>query len=526
MKREDLAVKSIVIVGGGTAGWLSATYLNRALGPSVKITLIESSDIPTIGVGEATIPSIVGTMKFLGLDEEDWMPKCNATFKTGIKFTNWMASKDGKEHYYWHPFSSREEPMVNPYDAPYFPEIGQGFSLTHYWLKRHLQGNTEAFAYAANEGPTLCDLNKSPRFKDMPQYEIRSAYHFDAGLVARYLRDIGKERGIEHIVDHVARVAVDERNWVSGIHTAKGLVLEADLYLDCSGFRGLIINQALGEPHLNDNASLFCDSAVAMSATNNPKDEGIHPYTTSRAMSSGWIWDIPLYHRNGTGYVYSSRFQTPEAAEAELKGYLGKRGEGHAAKHIKIRTGRTQRSWVNNCVALGLSSCFLEPLESTGIFFVEAQLAFLVTLFPDKRMAPAMQEKYNESVRFCYEETRDFIVLHYCLSDRDDTPFWRAVKNETVIPDTLKDRLALFRESFPVLNVDRFAIFKNRNYACILAGMDAIPKTPYPILEHLDPNLGDEAFAKVKKRTAELAAHLPDQYEYLTHLHYKNANLL
>ncbi len=527
---DTSSVRSILVVGGGTAGWLSATYLRRAL-PDVKVTLVESSDIPTIGVGEATIPTLVQTFRFLGLEEEEWMPKCNATFKTAIRFSGWRKPAPGQaEHVYWHPFFKRGVPLVvNPYQSPYFPEIGEGIPLMHYWLQRHLAGDREPFAFACNEGPALCEALKSPRFKDKPEYELRSAYHFDAGLVAEVLKDVGRDRGVEHVVATVAGVLLDERGWIDRIKLEGGRELKADLYLDCSGFRGLLINQALQEPFLSDSGSLFNDSAIAIQSRHKAAEEGLEPYTSAIARSAGWIFKIPLYHRLGTGYVYSSKFLSQDEAEREFRDWLGWRGkdaEGKdlAANYIKIRVGRTRRPWVNNCVAVGLASCFLEPLESTGIFFSEFALASLVSLFPDRRMAEPLRRAYNDAIRACYEETRDFIVMHFVLTDREDTPYWRAVRHETKVPDTLQERLELFRESLPTMMLrDKFGVFRENNYACILTGMGHLPPRGYPLLSHVDAARADQVFAGVKERTQLLLRTLPSQYEYLTGLHYRQA---
>jgi hypothetical protein len=514
----DKRIRDILIVGGGTAGWLAATYLNRALGDTVKITLVESAVIGRIGVGEATIPTLRFTMQFLGLREEDWMPRCGATFKTGVRFVNWKGTGD----VYYHPFHERPETFVNPFGgAPYWPGLGEGFSVMHFWLAKTLRGETtEPFAYAVSPGPTLCDLKKSPRsMDDPPRHEFPSAYHMDAALVAGYLREVATGRGVNHLLDDVVDASLDERGFISQVNTKNNGALKADLYVDCTGFRALLINKALGEEFLDDRPSLFCDSAVAMPARNDGAKDGIPPYTQATALSAGWAWDIPLFNRRGTGYVYSSRFITKEQAEAELREYLGPAGEGMPPNHLKIRTGQSKRIWVNNCVSLGLAACFIEPLESTGIFLTEFELAMLLSYFPDRDFDSARSDAFNHAVKTIFEETRDFVLMHYVLSNREDTPFWRAVKEESVIPDSLKRKLEFFKTQFPILDGFDYAVFRARNYASVLAGMDKLPKTPYPVIEHLDPKLGDEALAAVKARTQQLAQNLPTHYEYLCKLH-------
>ncbi|MEJ7728087.1 MAG: tryptophan halogenase family protein [Polyangiaceae bacterium] len=522
----DNRIRSILIVGGGTAGWLSAAYLNRALGPGVEITLVESTAIGRIGVGEATIPTLRNTMRFLGAEEEEWMPKCNATFKTAIRFVNWTKpARAGTPDVYYHPFSERPEKLVAAFDQPYFPVLGEGVSIMHYWLREHLQGVAKApMAYACSPGPRLCDLRKSPRFRESPEHEIASAYHLDAGLLAGFLRDLAMGRGVKHVVADIAEARLDTSGAIQAVICADGLSLTADLYLDCTGFRGLLINQALGEPFISDTPSLLCDSAVAISARNDPGREGIPPYTQATALGHGWVWDIPLYHRNGCGYVYSSAFLGRDEAEAELRAFLGPRAEGMEPNHIRIRTGRNRNQWVKNCVSVGLSSCFIEPLESTGIFIVEYQLSTLLTLFPDRSFDEARIRRYNEAIGDCYEELRDFVVMHYCTTDRDDTPFWNAVQHDTVVPDSLKEKLDFFATTLPTTDGLKFAVFRARNYGCILAGMRRLPKSPYPLLEHLDPSVGQRELARIAAHTETLARALPDQFEYLTNLHYRAAS--
>lgn len=508
-------IREILIVGGGTAGWLAATYLNRALGNTVRITLIESSAITRIGVGEATIPTLRFTMGFIGLTEEEWMPRCGGSFKTGIKFVNWQG--DGQS--FFHPFHERPESFVQPYATPFYPMLGEGFSLMHFWLGKTLRGETtEPLAYAISPGPTLCDLKKSPRYKQNSKYEFPSAYHMDAGLVAGYLREVGTARGVEHVVDDVTNVGLDSRGFITHVETSKHGNLKADLFLDCSGFRGILINGALHEEFISDKATLMCDAAVAMPARQDPEKDGINPFTTATALSSGWVWDIPLFHRRGTGYVYSSEFLSKEQAESELRAHLGPSCEGMPPNHLKIRVGHNRRMWVNNCVSVGLSSCFIEPLESTGIFLIEFELAMLVNFFPDLSFDPERASGFNEAVTAVYEETRDFVAMHYVLSNREDTPFWRAVKTKTVIPSSLKRKLATFETQFPILDGFGYQVFRARNYASILAGMGHLPKAPFPIIEHLDPKSGNDAFAAVKLRTQDLAANLPSHYEYLCDL--------
>jgi len=506
-------IREIVVMGGGTAGWLSAAYLNRALSPQTKITLIESSDIPTVGVGEATIPTLRGTMDFLGLREDEWMPKCSATFKNAIRFNGWL--EDGKpEHGFYHPFGDRPDRYVSPWPAPHFPAMDTGFPLYHYWLSRKLAGQTDApMTYECHPTAALCDAGKAPRMPESDEHLIRAAYHVDAGLLAKLLRDTAKARGVHHVVDRVADVVLDERGWVRHLVTDGGLELPGQLFLDCSGFRGRIINQALGQKFIDDRPSLKVNAAVAIQSKSDPERDGVRPYTLSTAIEHGWVWDVPLMHRNGCGYVYADDCIDGDQAEAELRAFLGPRCEGMPARHLKMRIGRNPEPWVANCVAIGLSSCFLEPLESTGIFLTEFQLGSLLPVFPSSAMEEPLRRRYNTMVRDVYLELRDFIVLHYVTSRRKTSKFWQMVRNETEVPDTLKEKLELFDVSLPMLDAWKFTVFKGQSYACILDGMDHLPSNAYPILEQT--GAGAAAAAKVAERTAELLQRLPDHYTCL-----------
>jgi tryptophan 6-halogenase len=376
----DNRVQSIVIVGGGTAGWLSAAYLNRALGKKVKITVIESKTIGRIGVGEATVSSWRITMQYLGFTDEDWMHRAGATYKTAIKFINWnrepIAGKP--DEYFYHPFFDWVEDLPKPFSSPYFRGRGEGVSITHYWLKRFQEGQTkEHFARVAFPTPTLCDLKRSPRMKDSTSYEYNTAYHMDAQLVADFLRDVVIERGAEVLYDDVETATQDERGYLRSVKTKGGKEVLGDLFVDCTGFRGLLINQVLKVPFISENSSLLCNAAVAMPRKTDPEKDGINPFTIARTGTSGWKWVIPLFHRDGCGYVYSNNFQSKDSAEKELREYLGPGADDSPANHIQMRVGRNERLWEKNVVAVGLSGCFIEPLESTTIFLIEYALANL-----------------------------------------------------------------------------------------------------------------------------------------------------
>ncbi|MBW4636276.1 MAG: tryptophan 7-halogenase [Iphinoe sp. HA4291-MV1] len=517
-------IKNIVIVGGGSAGWMTAAYLSKALDRNVQISLVESSNITTIGVGEATFSTIKLFFDFLGLQEHEWMPKCNASYKMAIKFVNWNAQG---QHFY-HPFQRYE--------------TVDGFDMAEWWLK--MKRGSEPFDYACFLIPLLCDNKRSPRYFDgtvfddkvqnlfsrqlTPEKNVLSdlkvqypyAYHFDANLLARFLKDYAKQRGVKQIVDDVIDVKLADNGSIDRIITKEHGNIGSDLFIDCTGFRGLLINKALGEPFISFSESLLCDRAIAMQVPTDINKDGMNPYTTATALSSGWVWNIPLYGRIGTGYVYCSEFLSEEQAEQEFRQHLGPAAQNCKASHIKIRVGRNRNSWVKNCVAIGLSSGFVEPLESTGIFFIQHGIEELVSHFPDKTFNEELIKSYNKTIAGCIDGVRNFLTLHYCASDREDTPFWKATKHEIVVPEELRERLRLWKNRLPnSKNIyQNYHGFESYSYSVMLLGLNYRPQSNLPALDHIDERNAIAAFDSIKERAHYLNTTLPSQYEYLTHV--------
>ena len=514
----------VVIVGGGSAGWMTAAYLSKALDKNVQISLVESSNITTIGVGEATFSTIKLFFDFLGLEEREWMPKCNASYKMAIKFVNWNA----QGRHFYHPFQRYE--------------TVEGFDIAEWWLK--MKRSEEPFDYSCFLIPSLCDNKRSPRYFDgtvfddkvqnlfsresTPEKNVLAdlkvqypyAYHFDANLLARFLKDYAKQRGVTQIIDDVIDVKLSESGSIDSIITGEHGNISADLFIDCTGFRGLLINKALGEPFISFSESLLCDRAIAMQVPTDIRKDGINPYTTATALSSGWVWNIPLYGRVGTGYVYCSEFLSEEQAEQEFRQHLGPAAENCKAKHIKIRVGRNRNSWVKNCVAIGLSSGFVEPLESTGIFFIQHGIEELISHFPGKTFNEELIKSYNKIIADCIDGVRDFLTLHYCVSDKADTPFWKATKHEVVVPAELTEKLQLWKTRLPnTKNINlNYHGFESYSYSVMLLGLNYKPEGSLPLLEHLDDKKALAKFNLIKQKAHHLSATLPSQYEYLTHV--------
>ena len=513
-------VKNVVIVGGGTSGWMSATYLKAAFGDRISVTLVESDRVPTIGVGEATFSTVRHFFEYLGLKEEEWMPACNATYKLAIRFENWRA----KGHHFYHPFERLR--------------VVDGFPLTDWWLH---QGPTDRFDKDCFVIASLCDAKKSPRymdgtlfeqeFKDTPSEpayrttlseqstQFPYAYHFDAALLALFLADYGKARGIRHIRDDVVDVNLDERGWISGVTTKQHGELTGDLYIDCTGFRGMLINQALEEPFQSYQDTLPNDSAVALRVPIDGAETGLRPCTTASAMDAGWIWTIPLFNRLGTGYVYASDYCGPEEAERTLREFVGPAAADLEANHIKMRIGRTRNSWVKNCVAIGLSSGFVEPLESTGIFFIQQGIEQLVKHFPGSGEDSQIKDSYNRAMANCLDGVREFLVLHYRGAARDDNDYWRDTKTRK-IPDSLAERIEQWEWKLPDSEsiFPKYHGFEAYSYVAMLLGLGGIPSRASGALAHMDDTGARREFDLVRETTRDLLTKLPSQYAYFAQM--------
>jgi tryptophan halogenase len=457
-------IRSVAIVGGGTAGWLAAGMLARVL-TGTAITVVESPEIGTIGVGEATIPPIIDLLTFLGIDLADFVRHTQATYKLGIRFRDWRAVG----HSYWHPFGT----------------FGSSFSrrpFYHYWHQARALGAPLSFndfslcAALADEGKF--------RFPDAqaqgPAAGLRYALHFDAGLVARYLRAYAGRLGVTRLERSVTAATQTSQGLLDELIFADGGRLRADFFLDCSGFRGLLIEQTLKTGYLSWQDVLPCDRAVALpSVVAGPRP----PCTESHARTAGWHWRIPLQHRIGNGYVYSSDHLSESQALADLNAAAGT--PVAEPRFLRFQTGRRKLLWNRNCVALGLASGFLEPLESTSIHLVTSGLYHLLEHFPDRDFDPSNIAAYNARVIEEVEGVRDFIVLHYCLTQRRDTPFWRYCGSMSV-PASLRERIELYRGTGRV-RTRPGELFTDLSWFYILDGLGIEPAAYDPLVDAAGP---------------------------------------
>jgi tryptophan 7-halogenase len=433
-------IQRILIVGGGTAGWLTAAFLAKTLGTAgggPRITLVESADIGIVGVGEGTFPSIRGTLAAIGIDEARFIRECDATFKQGVRFVDW--SRVGER--YFHPFNA-------PSQRPGAPE------LLPYWLlgeAASADGAPRAFADAVSMQQRVADAARGPKRVGDGDWlgPMNYAYHFDAGKFATLLATHAQSLGVERVIATVDRVDLRADGHVGAVVTRERGALSADLYIDCTGFRALLIGQALGAARKPLDDVLFADRALALQVPYPAADTPIPSFTISTAHEAGWTWDIGLHRRRGIGYVYSSRHTSDERAERVLRGYVGAAADTLTPRFLKLDTGYRETQWIGNCVAVGLAAGFLEPLESSGIGLIETAAYLIGYLLPaDGNLEPAARQ-FNEHMRARFERIVDFLKLHYALTRRDDDAFWRDNADPATWTPTLRDRLAQWRSRPP-----------------------------------------------------------------------------
>jgi tryptophan 7-halogenase len=494
MDQSEHQIQRIVIVGGGSAGWMTAAALAQTLKKNCQITLIESEEIGTVGVGEATIPPIRTFNDMLGIDEREFVKETKGSFKLGIEFVDW--AKIG--HRYFHPFG----PHGRDFDI---------VPLHQYWLRARADGETAGL----DEHSMAWALAREGRF-GRPNPDPRSvlstfdyAYHFDAGLYARYLRRYSEARGVSRVEGKVRSVALNgDTGFVDNVTMENGQVYAADLFIDCSGFRGLLIEGALKTGYEEWKHWLPCDRAVAMPCENAGPPT---PYTRSTAREAGWQWRIPLQHRTGNGYVYCSAF-LEEGKAAEL---LASRLDGKALgdpRPLRFVTGKRKLNWNKNVVAIGLSSGFLEPLESTSLHLIQANISKLLALFPDKSFDQGTIDEFNRISTNETERIRDFLILHYKLTSRDDSELWRYTAAMD-IPDTLKLKMDHFRR-YGRLVAREMDLFAPASWLAVHIGQfnDPIGTDPLADFRGMD---GREWLGKLRSAMAAEAGHMPKHEDFI-----------
>lgn len=451
-------IRKVVIAGGGTAGWMTAALLRKVLQQHIEIELVESQEIGIVGVGEATIPPIQIFNKYLGLDEKEFLRETNGTIKLAIQFENWRISGES----YFHTFGA--------------PGANLGFcSFQHFWLKAQRAGLQRSL-WDFDLNFLSCQQGKFNKINTQnPVYDMPYAYHFDSALYGQYLRKLAERWGVtrtEGVIEHI-KVNADS-GYIEKLQLKSGKQIDGDLFIDCTGIRKLLIGKTLGVNYENWEHLLPADSALAV-----PSERFAHtlPYTRSIAHKVGWQWRIPLTSRNGNGIVYSSKYMSDEQAEQTLLNNLDSTAIGDPRK-ITFETGRTQQQWHKNVVAIGLSSGFLEPLESTSIHLIQSGIVRLLKMFPNEGISQAMIELYNAESKQEFETIRDFIVLHYHVNERSDSDFWQDMRNMP-IPERLQQKLAAFKETAAIFN-DSNDIFKDASWLQVMLGQGIKPVDYHP----------------------------------------------
>lgn len=490
MNVQGQSVRRVVIAGGGTAGWTIAAALAQQLGPLLDITLVESDEIGTVGVGEATIPTIRTFHALLGIDEREFMRATNATFKLGIAFENWARCGDR----YIHAFG----------------DIGKATWMGDFhnmWLM------AKACGFGGKVGDYCFELQaaEAGKFAISAKSQINYAYHFDAGLYAGFLRRQFEPKGIRRIEGRIARVEQDgESGHVTAVLLESGGRVEGDFFIDCTGFRSLLIEQTLKAGYEDWRHWLPTDSALALQTESTGR---IPPYTRAIARSAGWQWRIPLQNRVGNGLVYCSAHQSEEEAREELLANLDGLPLAAEPRRIGYVTGRRRKAWDKNVVALGLSSGFLEPLESTSIHLIQIGAMRLIQLFPFGGACESLAARYNDQSRNEFERIRDFIVLHYKLTERDDAPFWRACR-DMEIPDTLAERIALFRDGGYAYQAPD-DLFRVASWVFVMLGQRLVPQAYH----HMGGLLGEQrlrrALESLKAGIARAVGEMPGHKDFL-----------
>ena len=489
-------LKKILIVGGGSAGWMAAALFSRLFRGLYDITLIESEAIGTVGVGEATIPAIKTFNALIGLDEADFMRRTQASFKLGIQFIDW----DRIGSSYIHGFGVIGRDL-------------EWLRCHQYWLKMRAAGRASDFAaYSINTAAALQNrfMRADPQRNGSPLGHIAHAFHFDAGLYAKYLRGLSEAAGVRRREGKIASVQLrPDDGFVQSVTMEDGAVEAADLFIDCSGFRGLIIEEAMKTGYEDWTHWLPCDRALAVPCA---RTEPFTPYTRATARPAGWQWRIPLQHRTGNGHVYSSRYMDEAEAERILLSNLD--GEQLAEPNrIRFVAGKRRQVWNKNCVAAGLASGFLEPLESTSLHLIQSVLTRLVRLMPDGGFDPTTIAEFNRQMDFEYERIRDFVILHYKATYRDDAPFWRDCR-DMAVPDTLQRKMDLFRANGRVFREDD-ELFTEESWIQVFLGQGVIPAGYDPLVD-VTPEAEIERFLNdVETVIGKCVAVMPSHADYV-----------
>ena len=506
------SVRHVVVVGGGTAGWITAGVLAakcvKEQGRDLTITLIESPTIGSVGVGEGTWPSMRTTLQTMGISETEFIQQCDATFKQGARFNRWVDNAD--TDFYYHP-------LMLPYN------LGPLSAVTH-WLDN--APNAEGLSYSATvcHQEAICEAGLAPKSITTPEYQgnLNYAYHLDTNKFAAFIKAHCIDKlGVHHVVNDIVGTRAGEDGEIAALQLADNAELIADFYIDCSGFAGLLIDKHFKVPFIDKSDVLFCDRAVAVQCPYGVDGKSvIASHTISTATEAGWIWDIGLQSRRGIGHVYSSRYVSDEEAAQSLRNYVGEAARDLPLRFIKYTPGHREEFWRKNCVAVGLSAGFVEPLEASSILLVEISAYWIAEKLPQTKNGLARCERqFNDIFRYRWDTIIEFLKLHYCLSKRSDTVFWRDNTSPESIPDTLADKLDMWQAQCPsVLDfLSRADVFPLESYCYILYGMKFKTATHTPDEKHLQ-RLENKIVNQRRQRQALMSA-LPSNRSLIEAIH-------
>ena len=492
----DNRIRSIVIVGGGTAGWMTAAALAKVLGSDyADITLVESDTIGIVGVGEATIPQIGTYNRMLGLDEDEFVRRTKGSFKLGIEFVDWTRLG----HRYIHPFGHYGVDM-------------EGVSFHAFWQRLHQAG----LAADVADYSLMATAAKRNRFMrpfeagNSPLSHITYAFHFDAGLYSLYLRSLAEERGVQRREGRIVNIVQrSEDGFIEAVELEDGGRIEGELFIDCSGFRGLLIEQTLHAGFVDWSAWLPCNRAMVVPCENAPE---LTPYTRSTAQKAGWQWRIPLQHRIGNGYVYCSEYVSDDEATTTLLSNLDGKALAEP-RQVRFTTGHRRKYWDKNCVAIGLSSGFMEPLESTSIWMIQTGIARLLSNFPDRNFAQVHIDRYNRVLLEETEYIRDFLILHYKATERDDSPFWDYCRNMD-IPERLDEKIRVYKDNGRTFR-EHDELFNDTSWFAVLTGQCGAPMTYDPVADLLSLDETRQRLDQIRQAVANSADYMTDHREFI-----------
>lgn len=495
---NNQTIKNIVIVGGGTSGWMTAAALSKTIGCQThNITLVESEQIGTVGVGEATIPMIsLFNNNVMGFDENEFVRETNATFKLGIEFVNWR--KQG--HSYFHPFGLLGVDM-------------DGISFMHYWMRWQKAGGSldySKFNAETEAARVFKFMRTAPQVGAKLMPDINYAYQFDASLYAVYLRKHAERCGVKRIEGKITEVKQDPSSgYIQAVVLENGEQVQGDFFIDCSGFRGLLIEQTLNAGYADWSHWLPVNRALAVPCESAGE---LLPYTRATAQEAGWQWRIPLQHRTGNGYVYSSEFISDDEASSKLLERLDGKAQAEP-RPLRFVTGMRKKCWEKNCLAIGLASGFLEPLESTSIHLVQVSISKLLTMFPRDGFSDILIKRYNAEMEFEYDNIKDFLIAHYKITEREDTPFWRYVKNMS-IPDSLAEKLEIFRTRGEVM-ARQSELFKETSWFAVLVGQGLMPEAYHPIADSISEDDLRLRLTKIRTGVQNRVNSMPKHADYI-----------